>query len=740
MRPLEGTIVLAHGDMAERPLCRFLATLGAQIRRDAIGAQAAAAADFLVDGLGIEGLADQGITRNQLEAWNPALVHVSISPFGSGGPRARWRGGELVTSAMGGTLRMTGELDRPPVKEALDACTFHADMVAAAGAMAAWYAQRRSGHGQHVDVSIQEVAFSRNISGVLAWQFDRRKLQRAGGALSYGKTKARCIWRLADGWCFHSLMTGRFGAPANQALSDWIDESGLSNPLQDVDWLRYNRSTLDAGTRAQWEIAIAAFFQTRTRAEIRVEGRRRGINACVVEEPSDVLADPHLRAREFWKEDDGCEAPAHFAVIKPSVGGTELTGEPDGSADSGLATGARHGEPLAAAASRGSVAGPGRSGPLAGMRVLDFSWALVGSITTKVLGDLGADVIKVESRGRPCLSRIDVQVSASRPDDLDDKPWFAHLNTSKRSLALDLKHAASREILDPLFGWADAVVENFSPGTMDKLGLGYSELSARHPGLVMASGSVYGQTGPLAKEWGVDGTGGALSGRTFLTGWGDGDPVIPGAVPYGDVIVPYVLAACVIASLAGREAQERGCHVDAAMYEICAQQMAPAIRAAQLGPAPQRAGNADPAVLEQDVYPARGDDRWVAVSVIDAAEQARLQALTGGLPLADWTGERDEHEIVAELQRHGIAAGVVQDIEDMIEKDETLRERGALIDLPHPKLGAFGHVRTPIGFSADVVAPFRAPAIGEHTSEIAFDLAGVNPERYAELEAEGVFK
>jgi crotonobetainyl-CoA:carnitine CoA-transferase CaiB-like acyl-CoA transferase len=720
MQPLEGTVVLAYGDMAERPLCRFLATLGAQIRPAArLDAQAAAAADFLVDGLGLERLADRETTRAELETWNPRLVHVSVSPFGSGGPRARWRGGELVTSAMGGTLRLTGDPDRRPVKEALDACTFHADMVGAAGAMAAWYARRRTGRGQHVDISIQEVAFSRTISGVLAWQFDRRKLARAGGALTYGKAHVRCIWRLADGWCFHSLMTGRFGAPANQALSDWIDEAGLDNPMRNVDWLRYNRSPLDAATRAQWETAIAAFFRTRARAEIRTEGRRRGINACVVEEPRDLLADPHLRARAFWTEDHGCEVPAHFARIR--------------AADASGGTGPD-------LALRESPASAARGGPLAGMRVLDFSWALVGSITTKVLGDLGADVVKVESRGRPCLSRIDVQVSASRPDDLDDKPWFAHLNTSKRSLALDLKRPASREVIEPLLGWADAVVENFSPGTMAKLGLGYDELSARHPGLVMASGSVYGQTGPLAKEWGVDGTGGALSGRTFLTGWPDRDPVIPGAVPYGDVIVPYVLAACVIAALAARPSHGRGCHIDAAMYEICAQQMAPAIRAAQLGAAPQRVGNADPALIEQDVYPARGDDRWVAVSVADAHEQARLRALTGGVALADWTRERDEHEIVSELQRQGIAAGVVQDVEDLIEKDEPLRARGALVELPHPKLGAFGHVRTPIGFSADVPAPRRAPAIGEHTREIALDLAGMSPERYAELQAEGVFE
>jgi crotonobetainyl-CoA:carnitine CoA-transferase CaiB-like acyl-CoA transferase len=509
-------------------------------------------------------------------------------------------------------------------------------------------------------------------------------------------------------------MTGRFGAPANQGLSDWMDEAGIDNPLRGVDWLRYNRSTLEAGTRATWEKAIAAFFRTRTRADIRGEGRRRGINACVIESPADVLADPHLEARGFWAQHDGLRDPSRFARI---VGGASGAVAP-------------------AKASRPSA----RGGPLAGVRILDFSWALVGSITTKILGDLGADVIKVETRTRPCLSRLDVQVAASRADDFDDKPWFAHLNTSKRSLAIDLKRPESREVINPLLDWADAVMENFSPGTMDKLGLGYTQLAQRHPDIVMASGSVYGQTGPLAAEWGVDGTGGALSGRTFMTGWPDRDPLVPGAVPYGDVIVPYVLAACICAALAERRGSGTGCHIDASMYEICVQQMRGAILAAQQGTPPRRMGNADPAVLQQDVYPARGEDRWVAISVFDAAQQARLRELAGGQPLAEWTRGQDEAELVALLQAEGIAAGALQDVEDLMERDAVLRARGALVELPHPKLGPFGHVRTPLDFSLDQPQPYRAPGMGEHNAAIIQGEAGLDAQRYADLAAAGVLK
>jgi crotonobetainyl-CoA:carnitine CoA-transferase CaiB-like acyl-CoA transferase len=727
MNPLSGRRVLALGGMAERPLGRFFESLGAQVQPIAVDAgdfdTALAAAEFLLDPWGREVLSDRGLSSARIEAVNPALVHVSVSAFGSGNARSRWQGAELVASAMGGALRLTGEPDRAPVKEALDACTFHAEMAAAAGAMAAHYARGAHGQGQHVDVSIQEVAFSRNVNGMLVWHFDHRKLHRVGGALNYGKATVRCIWPLADGWCFHTLMTGRFGAPANQGLSDWMDEAGLDNPLRGVDWLRYNRSTLEPATRATWEKAIAAFFKTRTRADIRGDGRRRGINACVIESPADVLNDAHLDARGFWETREGRREPSRFARL---VGGAQ-------DAPPAPAQGV-------APAAGGAAGGTSRGGPLAGVRILDFSWALVGSITTKVLGDLGADVIKVETRSRPCLSRLDVQVSVSRADDFDDKPWFAHLNTSKRSLAIDLKRPESREVINPLLGWADAVVENFSPGTMDKLGLGYTQLSQRHPAIVMASGSVYGQTGPLAGEWGVDGTGGALSGRTWMTGWADRDPLVPGAVPYGDVIVPYVLAACIAAALQQRREQGRGCHIDASMYEICVQQMRAAIVAAQTGTAPQRMGNSDPAVLQQDVYPARGEDRWIAISVFDEAQRSRLNALAGGRPLAEWTREQDERELVAQLQAAGIAAGALQDIEDLMEHDAPLRARGALVDLPHPKLGAFGHVRTPISFSRDATQPYRAPGMGEHNEQVIREAAGLEAARYAQLESAGVLK
>ncbi|HEX8755906.1 MAG TPA: CoA transferase [Steroidobacteraceae bacterium] len=722
MNVLQDHRVVTLGENEESALARFLTSLGARIEPSTEKRLLAdlEGASFLLDRWDARERSGTPVPQAVLEASYPQLIRIAISPFGYDASRIGWRGSELTVAALGGALRLTGDPDRPPVKEALDACLFHTDMVAAAAALAAHFERGASNRGQTVEVCAQEVTFSRAVNPILVWQFDRRKLHRTGGALGYGRATVRCIWPLSDGWCFHTLMTGRLGAPANKALSDWMDERGATNPLRGTDWLRYDRSALDQETRSRWEAAIAAFFRTCSKSQIAQEGRRRGINAAVVCTPRDALQDPHLAARDFWRQSDRLTVPGRFFRAVAGAAATPATPRP-----------------------------PARPGPLAGVRVLDFSWALVGSITTKILGDLGAEVIKVESRTRPCLSRLDRQVAASRADSLDDKPWFAHLNTSKRSLALDLKAPESREVIDPLVRWADLVVENFSPGTLDKLGLGYADLARLNPGVILVSGSVYGQTGPLAREWGVDGTGGALSGRTYLTGWPDRDPVIPSALPYGDVIVPYVMAAAAAAALQRRRESGRGGHIDAAMYEICLQQMYEALVQGQSGPEPVRTANADARRFHQGVYPALGEDRWIAISCASRSEWSRLCALAGlpdGEPaaleeaIASWTVTQEAGALADRLQHGGIEAAPVQDIEDLMEKDAPLAAQGPLAMLDHPLLGAFPHLRTPMRFSRSSLEPFRAPRIGEHTREIALGIAGLTPGRLEELEARGVFK
>jgi crotonobetainyl-CoA:carnitine CoA-transferase CaiB-like acyl-CoA transferase len=316
---LAGSRLLDATTALGAPLSRMLESFGAEVVRfdPVAGLAPLADADFLVESYTPTERAAAGLEPHIVHAAYPHLVHTSVSWFGSDGPYAGLRGSELVVSAMGGPLRTTGYPDRAPVKEALDACGFHACAIAVSGTMAAHYERGTSGKGQHVDVSVQEASFTRGTSGVVIWQFDRRKMTRSGDRIGHGKASVRTIWALKDGYCFHVLMTGRLGAPANQALSDWMDDAGFENPMRGADWLAYNRSTLPEEIRTVWEAAIDRFFRSRTRAEVLSEGRRRGINASVGQEPDDILADPHLRERGFWRElalEDGAvvETPAYY--------------------------------------------------------------------------------------------------------------------------------------------------------------------------------------------------------------------------------------------------------------------------------------------------------------------------------------------------------------------------------------------------------------------------------------------
>ncbi|MGH1470319.1 MAG: CaiB/BaiF CoA transferase family protein [Cellvibrionaceae bacterium] len=255
--------------------------------------------DFVIETFEPGYLAEKKLDYDELKKINPEIILVSITPFGQTGPYKNYKGGELITSAMGGTLDTCGYPEETPVLEALDACSFHATAAASFGAMLAHRERGISGLGQHVDCSMQEVAASRNTNNLLSYQFDKRKLERGGNKVRFGIATVRVVWELKDGYCFHSLMTGRFGAPANSALSQWMTDENFDNPMADVDWASYDRSALDPNTRLEWETAIHDFFTTKTKADIKSEGEKRGIRATIANSPDDVLNDQHLTSRGF---------------------------------------------------------------------------------------------------------------------------------------------------------------------------------------------------------------------------------------------------------------------------------------------------------------------------------------------------------------------------------------------------------------------------------------------------------
>jgi benzylsuccinate CoA-transferase BbsF subunit len=399
---------------------------------------------------------------------------------------------------------------------------------------------------------------------------------------------------------------------------------------------------------------------------------------------------------------------------------------------------------------------------LAGVKVLDFGWALVGSLTSKILADYGAEVIRIESRTRPDLSRISRNVSVSKAGNPDDKPWFVHLNTSKYSFTINLKHPRAKEVMERLILWADVINENFTPGTLTRLGLDYDRASELNPGIIMVSGSAYGQTGPLAHEWGIDGTGAAWSGYLSLTGWPDREPVGP-QMPFGDTIVPYLNVVAIMAALDYKRRTGQGQHLDTAMIDVATHQSAPALLDWQInGRLQTRAANRIPNAAPHGVFPCLGEDRWCAIAVFREEEWQALLSVMGRPAwaldsrfstlalrkehedeleacLAGWTREHRAEDLMHMLQQAGVPAGVAQSAEDLLERDPQMKIRQLVKNLTHPVLGKIGHPSPTFILSQTTPRVRTAPCLGEHVELVCREMLGMSESEFEELKGERVF-
>jgi len=399
---------------------------------------------------------------------------------------------------------------------------------------------------------------------------------------------------------------------------------------------------------------------------------------------------------------------------------------------------------------------------LEGVKVLDFGWIIVGGLTGKHLADHGAKVIRIESARRPDASRADRQVSVSTATNPDDKPFYTFLNTSKLDMTIDLKHSRAREVINRLILWADVINENFTPGTMSKLGLDYEKISRIKSDIIMVGSSVYGQTGPLAREWGMDGTGMTLSGHVHLTGWPDREPVMTTSAPYGDTILPLFAAAAIVAALDYRRRTGKGQYIDASMIEICTFKVGQALLDWQANAHLQtRMGNRVLNAAPHGVFPCSGDDRWCAIAVFHDEEWEAFCRVLGDPPwtkeprfstldarkqnedeleqlVASWTEKYSAEEVMQRMQASGVAAGVVQNARDLMENDPQLEAREFLVPLEHPVLGVFGHPTPPFKLLKTKAQVRTSPCFGEHTEYICTQILGMSDDEFVELLQEGV--
>jgi crotonobetainyl-CoA:carnitine CoA-transferase CaiB-like acyl-CoA transferase len=258
-------------------------------------------ADFVLESFAPGYMDSLGLGYEALKRVNPGIIMTSITPFGQTGPYAQYKGSDLIASAMGGVMLTTGDPDRPPVREGLDSIYFHTGAAAALGTVIAHYHREITGEGQQVDVSLQETTASRTSTNLVIWEFDKRLLKRSGNVRMLGARSFRWIWRCKDGYVHWQYIRGKVGAAANSALSKWIDEDGLENPLNKVtNWDEFDLAAMSKEELDTQQAAIARFFMNHTKKELAEEGLKREMDITPIDCPADVLESHQLKARDYW--------------------------------------------------------------------------------------------------------------------------------------------------------------------------------------------------------------------------------------------------------------------------------------------------------------------------------------------------------------------------------------------------------------------------------------------------------
>jgi len=419
--------------------------------------------------------------------------------------------------------------------------------------------------------------------------------------------------------------------------------------------------------------------------------------------------------------------------------------------------------------------------PLAGIRILDFSWSVAGPTMTRYLASLGAEVIKVEWPEHPDPMRSAMFLRDETNKTLNNGTFFANLNVGKRSLTLNARSTRGIRVIRDLVRKCDVLTESFSPAVLEKWGLGFEQLKALNPGIIYASISGFGHTGPHKDKgtWGP--TAQAIGGMTFMSG-------VPGCQPAGwgwsylDVASGYFGAIGVLAALHERRRTGEGTRLDLSQVEVGISLIGPAMLDhavngrsfvgqtvvpggnRSVAPNGQVVGYRGDEGAPSGVYPTLGGgpNDYCAISVLDDRQWQGLKSAIGGGTWADearfdkthdritaqdeidghlveWTMTKEKYEVMRLLQAHGVPASAVQCPRDLAEHDPQIGARGLHVTLEHPRLGRQRFEGMPFRMSGTPLDPTpQWPILGQDNDYVLRDVLGYSQEEIGSLASENV--
>ena len=731
-------------------------------------------AHFVVESFDPEYLTNLGLGYKLLKKINPALVMVSITPFGQEGPYRRYKGSDLVCWAMGGALYPTGEEDRPPVQVSLPQAYSVAGANAAVGALIAHYYRGRTGRGQHVDVSVQACIPWVAQCAPDYWPCLKKNLRRAGHSFTIPSEvcpqglRRRIVWPCKDGYICTYLMAGGPAKQMNAALADWMKEDGIVvNEIYTYSWDYFSLRRAPQEFIDRIEACLQGFFSRHTRSELFEEGQKRGIIIYPVCRINEILENPQLHERHFWiqipgtRQDTRITYPGPWAKMSRTPCKIERPAPRDGEHTHEIIN------ELSCSPKKVAEEYLNRNEPVVqpfqGILVIDFSWAAAAPIVTKFLAEHGATVIKIES---PQPEYMDIVRTV--PPYVNDKPdrensgLFLRVSTNKLGTTINMSHPKGRELVRKLIGKADILVENFRGRVLEKWGLSYPEIREINPDIIALSSTNLGQTGPY--NW-MGGLGILLTGYAgfhCLTGWKDRDPT-PLLGAYTDYVSPLLATAALIAALDYRRRTGMGQYIDVSQLECALQFLAPAVLDYSLNNREwERMGNRSFSACPHGVFRCKGDDRWCVIAVRNEEEWKKFKYALGNPPWAnekkfasfakrkqnegileklieEYTIHYTDREIFHLLQSHRVPAGMTQNSRDLFE-DPQLKFREFYKQLDHPKVGRHVVLKEPFILSESPSALDRAaPCLGQHNELVFKEIMGLSDDEYRQLKSVGVF-